>query len=164
MFQTGPNLAGFSGWIKRVLATMKAENDWGITRVAKEGAVSRALLTNWRDGNWSQGKPTRETVERFCDNLKLSKEEPFGYLGYSLSPRESAQAASARVIAPETREQLRIRRIQRRLAQKPPDAERRELEIVLVQLLAAERMQADAVAAAEEVLKRHGIEDEDRSH
>lgn len=160
MIRTGPNLGSFSDWVKRVLRSMKEENGWGITRVAKEAGVSRALLTNWRDGKWSQGKPTRESVERFCDNLRLSKEEPFGYLGFSLSPREAAQTAKARDVPPETDLDRRIRIIQARLDQDPPTEERRRLERLLVR---AKRQREEQRLMDEEIAEILGGEP-DPSH
>lgn len=159
MIRTGPNLGAFSDWVKRVLQSMKDENGWGITRVAQQAGVSRALVTNWRDGNWSQGKPTRDSVERFCDNLKLSKEEPFGYLGFSLSTRESAQTANAREVPPESDLDRQIRLIKVRLDQDPPVEERRRLERLLVR---AKRQREEQRLMDEEIAELLGGSDEAR--
>lgn len=83
MDRTDPSLDAFSGWINRVLDEFKSdpERKWGITRVAEEAKTPRSALTRWRDGDWSKGVPTRESVRRFCINLGLRLDEPFAILG-----------------------------------------------------------------------------------
>ncbi len=77
-----PDLKGFSKWVRRVLAHLKETRSWGVARVAKEAGVARSGLSRWRDDDWSDGIPQRKTVAKFCDNLKLSRDEPFGYFGW----------------------------------------------------------------------------------
>lgn len=150
MIKTGPNLDAFSRWARRVLKEFKDERRWGIGKVAQEGGISRNLLTNWRDANWSQGKPTRASVEKFCDNLDLKKEEPFGHLRFALEPREEVKRDQDLTEAPpEPDVDQMIRRIEIRLGQKPPAAERRDLELRLVRARRARDAQrlADELAA-----------------
>jgi hypothetical protein len=154
MIRTGPDLDAYSRWVRRVLKKFKDERGWGITRVSQEGGVSRALVTNWRDANWSQGKPTRDSVERFCDNLRLKKDEPFGYLRFALDP---ARSATKNEVLDEPHPEdagldHRIRLLELRLSQKPPAEERRELEIALV---AAKRMRDSGAAMIDEVLQKY---------
>lgn len=149
MTKTGPDLNGYSRWVRRVLKEFKDERNWGITRVAQEGGVSRNLLTNWRDANWTQGKPTRDSVERFCDNLNLKKEEPFGHLRLALEPARGGPKNQGLVEAPPEPDLDRfIRRIEIRLSQKPPAEERRDLELKLVRA----RRARDAKRLADELI------------
>jgi len=154
MIKTGPDLNGYSRWVRRVLKKFKDERGWGITKVAQEGGISRALLTNWRDANWSQGKPTRDSVERFCDNLRLKKDEPFGHLRLALdAPRTTQKNTDLEDPQPEDAGlDHRIRLLELRLSQNPRAEERRELEIALV---AARRMRDSGAAMIDEVLEKY---------
>ena len=133
------------------MKTLKDEKRWGIVKVADEAKTPRSLVTRWRDGDWGQGRPTRETVERFCDNLGLKKEEPFGYMGWTIEPREAAAEARKGGVLEEKPEpdlDLMIRRIEIRLGQKPPAEERRDLELKLVRA----RRARDAKRLADELI------------
>lgn len=77
-----PDLDQFSRWTRRMLADLRAERGMGITHVATAASMARSMLTRWRDGDWSKGRPTRETVARLCDRLQLDPTEPFALLGY----------------------------------------------------------------------------------
>lgn len=149
MVRTGPDLAGFSRWIQRVLATLKAERGWGITKVAESSDIARSTITLWRDGDWSKGSPTRAAVEKFCDNLNLKKDEPFAYMRWELEPRERPRRDEQMFEpAPERDLDGLIRRIQIRLDQKPPTSERQELELQLVRA----RRARDAKRLADELM------------
>lgn len=133
MIRTGPDLAGFQRWVKRVLAAMKKERNWGITRVAEESDVPRSALTRWRDGDWSRGAPQRATVDRFCTNLKLKKEEPFSYFGWALDSREMTAEEQAQDVTEDSELVRRVRLIEMALEQPGIAPERRrELELMLV--------------------------------
>lgn len=135
MVRTGPDLAGFSKWVRRVLHTMKSEKKWGITKVADEAKVARSTITLWRDADWSKGIPTRPAVEKFCKNLDLKKEEPFAYMGWVLESREVAAEAKREALFEERTEpdlDRQIRLIKVRLDQNPPTEERRRLERLYV--------------------------------
>lgn len=153
MIKTGPDLDAYSRWVRRVLRKLKDEHGWGITRVAQEGGVSRGMLTNWRDANWTQGKPTRVSVEKFCDNLNLKKDEPFGHLRFALDPARNAKESNLIESEPEDAGlDHRIRLIELRLSQNPPAEERRELEIALV---AAKRIRDSGSAMIDEILNKY---------
>jgi hypothetical protein len=149
MVRTGPDLAGFSRWVRRVLGAMKSENDWGITKVALEAEVARSTITLWRDADWSKGIPTRAAVEKFCENLKLKKDEPFAYMRWTLEPRDEVKRDEQLTEPPPEPDLDRlIRRIEIRLDQKPPVEERRELELKLVRA----RRARDAQRLADELI------------
>lgn len=154
VIKTGPDLDAYARWVRRVLKVMKDERGWGIVRVASEGGVSRAMLTNWRDANWTQGKPTRASVEKFCDNLKLKKDEPFGLLRLALDPERGAAKGDDLLEAEPEDAGLdhRIKLLELRLSQNPPAPERRELEIALV---AAKRLRDSGSAMIDEVLQKY---------
>lgn len=159
MVRTGPDLAGFSRWVQRALKTLKAEKRWGITRVADEADVARSTITLWRDGDWSKGAPTRQAVEKFCDNLKLKKEEPFAYMRWELEPRERPRRDEEMFEpAPEHDLDVLVRRIQIRLSQDPPVEERQELELKLVRA----RRARDAQRLADELRAEVGFDEERR--
>jgi hypothetical protein len=148
MVRTGPDLAGFSRWVQRALKTLKVEKRWGITKIADEAKVARSTITLWRDGDWSKGAPTRQAVEKFCDNLKLKKEEPFAYMRWELEPRERPRRDEEMFEpAPEHDLDRLVRRIQLRLDQNPPASERQELELNLVRA----RRARDAQRLADEL-------------
>ena len=133
MIRTGPDLAGFSRWVRRVLKDMKTERGWGITRVAQEAKTPRSLVSRWRDADWTQGRPTRETVERFCENLGVSKDEPFARMRWALEPRDDSRCGDRPVEPPpESGPDRQIRLIKTRLGQNPPSGERRRLERLLL--------------------------------
>lgn len=132
-----------------MLQQLKAEKRWGITRVAEESGVSRSTITLWRDGDWSKGVPTRPVVERFCDNLKLRKDEPFARMRWELDARgRPARSEEIFKPAPEPDLDAIIRRIELRLNQKPPVEERRDLERQLVRT----RRARDAKRLADELI------------
>lgn len=121
-----------------MLRELKAEKDWGITKVADESKVARSTITLWRDADWSKGIPSRPVVEKFCDNLKLKKAEPFACMGWLLEPREVAVEAKDKAlfeVPPESDADRQIRLIRVRLDQKPAADERRRLERLLVRAL-----------------------------
>lgn len=159
MVRTGPDLNGFSRWVQRALKTLKAEKRWGITKIADEAKVARSTITLWRDGDWSKGAPTRAAVEKFCDNLKLKKDEPFAYMRWELEPRERPRR-DEEIFEPAPEPDLDglIRRIQIRLSQKPPAEERRELELKLVRA----RRARDAKRLADELMAELESLDEQR--
>lgn len=158
MIRTGPDLPNFSRWVRRVLKTLKEEKGWGITRVAEEAKTPRSLVTRWRDADWSQGRPTRESVTRFCANLKLKKDEPFAHMRWTLEPREEVKRDQELTEPPpEPALDRMIRLIQVRLGQNPPTKERRELELRLVRARRArdaQRLADELMAEVEEELRR----------
>lgn len=72
----------FTDWVNRVHTHLKQERGWGFARVAQEADVSRSLLSNWRKGDYSQGKPQRDTVHKMCINLGIPMDEPFAIWGW----------------------------------------------------------------------------------
>ncbi|MDR7336770.1 MULTISPECIES: hypothetical protein [Glycomyces] len=132
-----------------MLKQLKAEKGWGIVRVADEAEVSRSTLTLWRDGDWTKGVPTRPVVERFCNNLKLKKDEPYAYLRWELDSRERpGRGEEIFEPAPERDLDGLVRRIELRLGQSPPATERRDLERQLVRA----RRARDAKRLADELI------------
>lgn len=75
----------FQRWVQRVLDHLEKDRGWGITRAAKEAGTPRSAVSRWRDGDWSQGKPTKASVLRFCENLGIPVDEPFAMFGWDPS-------------------------------------------------------------------------------
>lgn len=161
MVRTGEDLAAFSRWVQRVLETLKQRKGWGIVKVSQEADVPRSTITRWRDGQWELGIPTRAVVERFCENLKLKKTDPFAYMGWILDEEsEVDDSGELFEIPPETALDRQIRLINARLGQKPPTEERRRLERLLVR---AKRQREEQREMDEEIAELLGGEP-DPSH
>lgn len=142
----------FMDWVSGVIREFKAQG-WPRERVAAAGGVSRNQLYQW-EGRGKKGfsKPTPEKVKAFCEGLEIPWEVPFRILGWdtSASRRKPAQT--------DTGSEIERRISMLLVALDLPgisDDERRELDVQLARLRAAQRMNQDAIKAADEALKRH---------
>lgn len=141
----------FMDWVSGVIREFKGKG-WPRERVAEAGNVSRNQLYQW-EGRGKKGfsKPNPAKLKSFCEGLGIPWEVPFRILGWDTSGRRHQEQS------PDADISRRINLL--RLAIDNPVIaveERRELEIQLARLQAAQRMNEDAIKAADEALKRHG--------
>lgn len=141
----------FMDWIGAQIRDLKAH---GVSRTAaaEKGQVSRNQTYEW-EGRGQKGfsRPKPETIKTFCVENGLDWKVPFRILGYDTSGRSHEE-----LTRPESETDRRVRLL--RLAIDRPGIkpeERRELEIQLVRMQAAQRMNEDAIKAADEALRRH---------
>jgi|GEM_PF-6811958 len=77
-----PDIGAFAKWVERVVEHFRTESGWSVSKIAREAGIGRAMLYRWMSGDNSQGAPTRDTVARFCDNLRVPRDEPFEIFGW----------------------------------------------------------------------------------
>lgn len=144
----------FMDWISGVIREFKAKG-WSRERVAEAGDISRNQLYQW-EGRGKKGfnMPKPASVKAFCEGLGIPWEVPFRILGWDTASGRRTQPAPDPDPVPDLSSRIRLLR----LAIERPGIgreEQRELEIQLARLQAAQRMNEDAIAAADEALKRH---------
>ena len=151
-------LDSFQGHIKATIAELIAEDKrWSMTSIAKAGGMSRNQLYAWIGKGPQRIKrlPDQRRVQAFYEGVGKSPRSLFADLGWDASL--VAEDSSPPTPEPLTDMELRINLL--RLAIDRPGIkveERRELEVQLARLLAAKQMNDEAMAAADEALRRHG--------
>jgi transposase-like protein len=85
------DLDAFGRWVTRVVDHLGTDRGWSVTRVARESGVHRSNIYRWMGG--MNEVPSQDNVVKFVDNLGLSREEPFGLLGWDpAGPRKPEPA------------------------------------------------------------------------
>jgi len=144
--------ADMSTWLGSVAQEKKRLYGWSTDETIAQSSIDRATWYRWKKISKPGNMPRPQKLDEFCESLGLDPEVPYGILGWG---RPSVRVQPPEVPQePETGIARRKRLIQARLDQQPPAEERRELEIALVQIEAAERMQDAADAAADKALER----------
>jgi transcriptional regulator with XRE-family HTH domain len=143
----------FMDWVSGVIREFKGKG-WTREQVSAAGKVSRNQLYQW-EGRGKKGfsKPTPGKVKEFCEGLDIPWEAPFRILGWDTS------ATRRKPPQPDTTSEIERRISMLLVALDLPgisDDERRELDVQLARLQATQRMNEDAIKAADEALKRHG--------
>lgn len=143
----------FMDWVGGVIRQFKTQG-WTRERVAEAGDVSRNQLYQW-EGRGKKGfsRPHPDKVRTFCEGLGIPWELPFRIMGWDTSGRRHTPPQ------PEVKSEIDRRIGLLLVALDLPgisDDERRELDVQLARLRATQRMNEDAIKAADEALKRHG--------
>lgn len=156
-------LSKFQAGIKSTVAELLSERDeqgkrWTTTSIAKAGNISRNQLYAWMGQGPQRLKrlPDRERVVAFYRGVKKSEERLFQGVGWEFPPNERVlpRASPPHGLSDPIESKIRLLR----LALDRPGIgsdERRELDIQLIRLQAAQQMNDDAIRAADEALKRH---------
>jgi len=141
----------FMDWITEAIQHLK---DTGVSRTAAagKGKVSRNATYEW-EGRGKKGfsRPKPETIKTFCAANGLDWKIPFRIYGWDTSGKSFEELHR---LPPEQSLDLKIRRLEVRLQQKPPPEERRKLEVALVR---ARQMRDLGASVADEVMKEFGI-------
>lgn len=141
--------AEFARWLDWVASEKKRLHGWSTARTIDQSSIDRATWYRWKKISKTGNMPRPVNLDQFCQSLGLDPETPYRILGWGKPSSQPVELPDS-----ESPAERQMRLIRLRLSQNPPTKERHELEIALVQLRASERMQADAVSAAEEALRQ----------
>ena len=85
--QSGPDaLAKFSMWARRVVDHIRDDRGWSVREITRQAGVARSIIYRWIDGEITKA-PEQETIDRFCDNLGVPKDEPYALFGWAMEGR-----------------------------------------------------------------------------
>lgn len=142
-----------AAWLTSVAREKKRLYGWSTDVTIDNSSIDRATWYRWKRISKPGNMPRPQKLDEFCQSLGLDPEIPYGILGWG-RPASTPKFAESE---PESELDRRINLL--RIAIDRPGIkveERRELEVQLARLQAAKQMNDDAMAAADEALKRHG--------
>lgn len=75
--------ANFGRYLRTLSVTVRADRGWTVQQFAEGVGVDRQKLWRWGKGDWSQGKPSPETVQQMHTRLGLPWDAAFRSLGWA---------------------------------------------------------------------------------
>jgi hypothetical protein len=141
-----------AAWLTSVAREKKRLYGWSTDDTIDHSSIDRATWYRWKKISKPGNMPRPQKLDEFCQSLGLAPEIPYGILGWG-------RPATGLQPVPEPESELDHRIGLLRIAIDRPGIkveERRELEVQLARLLATKQMNDDAMAAADEALRRHG--------
>jgi hypothetical protein len=147
--------AEMARWLSWVAAEKKRLYGWTTDETIDRSSIDRATWYRWKKIAKPGNMPRPAKLDEFCSSLGLDPETPYQILGWG---RPSAKPIALPAPEPEVDLDLYIRRIQIRLDQDPPAAERRELELKIVRA----RRARDAQRLADELKAEIDFDEERR--
>jgi len=145
----------FATWLSDVAQEKLRLYGWSTDETIERSSIERATWYRWKKISKPGNMPRPLKLDEFCESLGLDPAIPYGILGWG-QPAKRFTAPEPEP-APESDLDRRVRLLGIALDRPGIGSdERRELEIQLMRLQAAQQMNDDAIKAADEALKRHG--------
>lgn len=141
----------FARWLSWVAGEKKRLYGWKTDQTIERSSIDRATWYRWKKISKPGNMPRPAKLDEFCESLGLDPQSPYQILGWGKPSPKPADLPE-----PEPDIDLIIRRIETRLAQSPPAAERRELQLKLVRA----RRARDAQRLADELMAEIDLDDD----